>query len=342
MLRDFYTYKVIHKDTGDYYIGIRTKPMNCKLGENWYLIDNYWGSQVGWKEVKGLNKKQKSEILQKQILNVYYQTTQKQVAIIESEIIKFHYDDPLNKNYHYDYSGGFSIGHKNPSKKRKNTRYTHTSIVFYKDAPYRLCDIRKKLNLSFEDTLNRIELNLIIPVNEYLKGNILNHTKQLKIYDEIKTVLYWSKDERLNPRDFLYSTKLLMWHLNKNKIQYQHLSKEEISKIRSSSQIGIKKPGTSLYAKNSNPSKRQDVKDKISEKNKKPKKKKLCPHCEKLVTSSRFHFDNCKHKKENENINRKVGSYTKKRNIIECPFCKKLCIGKNKWHFGNCKSLTIE
>jgi hypothetical protein len=64
-----------------------------------------------------------------------------------------------------------------------------------------------------------------------------------------------------------------MWHLNKNKIPYQHLSKEEISQIRSSSQIGIKKPGTSLYAKNNNPSKRQDVKDKISEKNKKPKKK---------------------------------------------------------------------
>lgn len=337
MLKDFYIYKVTHRYTGEFYIGMRTKPKNCKLGENWYLKDNYWGSQTGWKEIKNLNKLEKSKILEKEIVGVYYNTTQKSVAIIESELIKKYFNNPLNKNYHYDYSGGFCVGLKNPSTKRKNIKVSTTSIVFYKDIPYRLNELNKIINKSFLDSIELIKNKEIIPVKDYLNNNYFIHTKKICIFDEVNTVLNWSRDNRLNGSDFLNSSILLKWYLDKENIFYRELTDLEKIESLKKGQTGIKKPKLSEYMKINNPSKKQSVKNKISEKNKKPKNKKFCPHCEKLVSSSRYHFDNCKYKNGNENLNRKVGPYSKKRETINCPNCGKLCVGKNKWHFENCR-----
>jgi len=337
VLRDYYIYKVIHKITGEYYIGMRTKPINCKLGLNWYLHDNYWGSQTGWIEVKKLNKREKSRIFKKEILCVYYNISQKDVAIIESSLIKDNILNPLNRNYHYDYSGGFVIGNKNPSSKRKNSKHSPTSIVFYLDLPYRLNELSTLLNITFYDLLILIENGTIIPMKDYIKENYYVHTKNLIIFNETKTVLHWKDDNRINNNKFLNSTYLLKWYLDLEGIDYRELSKQEISQTLKTSQIGIKKPGTSKYMKLNNPAKKQHAKDKISLANKKQKTKRECPHCNKVVGNSIYHFNNCKMKLGNEIINFNRGHYTKKRNIIKCPHCNISCKGKNKWHFNNCK-----
>jgi hypothetical protein len=337
MIRDFYIYKVIHNITNEYYIGMRTKPINCKLGLDWYLYDNYWGSQIGWLELKKLNKNEKSKILKKEIISIHYNTTQKKVAIIESDIIKANIQDPLNRNYHYDFSGGFAIGHKNPAVKRKNTKYSPTSIVFYYNVPYRLNDLNLLLNIKFLDSIKLIDNGDIVPMKEYIKTNYYVHTKKLIIFNELKTVLDWKDDDRFNTNKFLKSTHLLKWYLDTEGINYRELTIEEIGSILSSHQIGIKKPKTSEYMKYNNPSKRQDVKDKISVANKKEKIKKQCPHCNKLVGNKTYHFDNCLMKIGNENINFNRGKCNKIRNAIKCPHCNMMCIGKNKWHFDNCK-----
>ncbi len=337
MLRDYYIYKVTHRITGEYYIGMRAKPIRCASGDDWYKFDDYWGSQVGWKEIKGLSKLEKSKVLYKEILSAYYQVTQKEVAIVESTLIKDCINDVLNKNYHYDYNGGFAVGSKNPSYRRKGEKYSRTSIVFYQDKPYRLNDLCKTIKVSIQKALELIQSGEIIKYSDYIKDNFFNHTKNINIFGETKTVIDWCNDERLNQTLFLKSTRLLKWYLDKYSIEYREISQEELSKIRSISNIGTKKLGTSKYQKENNSSRRPEVKLKISKANKKPKKRKICPHCNKLVGNSIYHFDNCVNKEGNKNIDRTRGHYNKKRETLECPHCKKRCLGKNKWHFEFCK-----
>jgi hypothetical protein len=275
MLRDFYIYKVTHKETGEYYIGMRTKPKSCIRGLDWYLHDNYWGSQQGWSEIKTLSKREKSTILKKDIIHVYNNVEQNYVAKIESDIIKENIKNPLNRNYHYDYNGGFIVGEKNPANKRKNTNYAPTSIVFYKDIPYRLNELNKEINVTFTESLRLINSGEIILLKDYIKHNYFTHTKNIIIFGEIKSVLDWINDGRLNQSKFLKSTRLLKWYLDQENIEYRELTRQEKIDIQKICQLNIKKPGTSKYMKDNNPAKRQSVKDKISKSNKKAKNKKI-------------------------------------------------------------------
>ncbi len=79
----YYTYKLIHKETNEFYFGSR----ECK---NNPINDNYLGSMCVWKPDK--NK------LSKYILNLY--KNRKEALIEEAKLIKNHIKDPLNRNYH--------------------------------------------------------------------------------------------------------------------------------------------------------------------------------------------------------------------------------------------------
>jgi len=92
----------------------------------------------------------------------------------------------------------------------------------------------------------------------------------------------------------------------------------------------------------------QKQKDELREiaKNK-PKLK--CPYCDKESSprmASRWHFDNCKKKPGNENIDRtphNKGVKGTKQEIVICPHCNKTGgLGSMKrWHFDNCKKINF-
>ena len=51
-----------------------------------------------------------------------------------------------------------------PANKRKNTNYAPTSIVFYKDIPYRLNELNKEINVTFTESLRLINSGEIISI----------------------------------------------------------------------------------------------------------------------------------------------------------------------------------
>jgi len=271
MINDYYIYKVTHKITNEYYIGLRSRIKDLLLDLDWIEKDFYFGSQQGWKEIKNLSQKEKSLIFNKEILRVLNQVTQEYASSIEMSYILKYIKDEKNKNYTSSTNGGWPTGNKNPSSISRKNKIPLNSIVFFRDEPYRLNQLLKFFNL--EELYDLVKNKHVLYYKDYLKGNFYNHTKKLVIFNEVKSALEWCADNRLNIDKTLKSTGLLKWYLEKNNINYREITKAELLKILSTCQIGIKKPGVSLAMKINNPSKRQDVRDKISKATKGKKKK---------------------------------------------------------------------
>ena len=271
MLNDYYIYKVTRKITNEYYIGLRSRIKELQLDLDWVKKDFYFGSQQGWKEIKNLSQKEKSVIFDKEILQVLNQVTQEYASNIEMSYILKYIKDEKNKNYTSNTNGGWPTGNKNPSCISRKNKIPLNSIVFFKDEPYRLNQLLKFFNS--EELYDLIINKHILSYKDYLKGDFYSHTKKLVIFDEIKSTLEWCRDDRLIIDNTINSTGLIKWHLEKNNIHYREITKAELSKILSISQIGIKKPSVSLAMKINNPSKQQSVKDKISKATKGKKKK---------------------------------------------------------------------
>jgi hypothetical protein len=80
----FYTYKVVHQETGEYYYGSRVTTLIPEEDKD------YLGSPVVWNPDKSK--------LSKQILGEW--EDQKEALIEEAKLVRKHIKDPLNRNYH--------------------------------------------------------------------------------------------------------------------------------------------------------------------------------------------------------------------------------------------------
>lgn len=329
-MNDYYIYKVTHKITNQFYIGMRAKIKSLKNSKNWVEEDFYFGSQIGWKEVSKLTQLEKSKIFIKEILQVFSNVELEFVSGIEGELIKENFNNPLNMNFNYN-NGGWPSGKKNPARMFKN-KLPPNSIVFYKNKPYKLNVLLKKLNKQRKDVENLLENKIIVNYKDIIGDDYFNRGKNLIIFNEKKSVKDWCKDARLKPESFFNSNLLLKWYLDLNDIEYRALNKKEKSEIWSKALTGIKKPAISKRMKgNNNIAKKKEVREKISKALKgKPKKylRNLLPHNAIIIVENKVY---------------KVKDYCKKYNIdrskLNTDSSIKNFIGDN--YFNRGKTLTI-
>ncbi len=87
--KNYYVYKVTHKETNQFYIGSRG--CYCKPEDD----INYLGSQYSWK----ISKEDKKKFLHKTIIKSGFETMDSAMEF-EAKLIYENIDDPLNENYH--------------------------------------------------------------------------------------------------------------------------------------------------------------------------------------------------------------------------------------------------
>jgi len=106
----FYTYMLINRPTGEFYIGSR----GSKIEPN---LDTYMGSMKTWKVDKTL--------LDKVIIRTF--STREDVMKHESELISLFIKDPLNRNYYIPDKGFYNKGGHEAHNKIKDLDYYITN-----------------------------------------------------------------------------------------------------------------------------------------------------------------------------------------------------------------------
>lgn len=85
-MTNFYVYKLIHPETGQFYFGSRR--CYCEISE-----DSYKGSMCGWKITKEEKQKLIKEIIKSDFKNI------EEMITYEGDLVRKHIDDKLNENY---------------------------------------------------------------------------------------------------------------------------------------------------------------------------------------------------------------------------------------------------
>lgn len=99
-MKTHYTYILLHKETDEFYIGVRTCEGNPDK-------DNYKGSMIRWKPDKSK--------LDKKVLRTF--DTREEANQHEYELIELFIKDPLNRNYHNTVKWSYKKTEENKSKK---------------------------------------------------------------------------------------------------------------------------------------------------------------------------------------------------------------------------------
>lgn len=105
MLKYYYVYKLIHKETGEFYFGSRGSKYHPSM-------DKYMGSMCAWNP-------DKTKLI-KTILKDDFKT-RNEATLFEVELITKHINDKLNRNYHIPSNNFYTVGRINVKDKNGKT-----------------------------------------------------------------------------------------------------------------------------------------------------------------------------------------------------------------------------
>jgi hypothetical protein len=125
-MKTHYTYILLHRETGEFYIGVRTCEGNP---EN----DNYKGSMSTWKPDKSK--------LDKKVLRTF--DTRKEANTHEIELLKLFVKDPLNRNYHIPSEGFNTQGIVRSEETRKKMSEQRKGIKYSEETKRKMSESRK-------------------------------------------------------------------------------------------------------------------------------------------------------------------------------------------------------